>query len=258
MKRTIGWIIPTLLATAAWQVQADESEASRGLNVAFTDCTEFVGVAPVAESKARALVPSQYQLVVDDSGAKLVVRIAHCQGVAVNNRPAQAGTVAHLGIMLYSPDGTGTDPNTAINNYTLTYASNVPALVNGLRKQGVPAQWDGNLTYEVTPTSATNEFYAAVSPDTPDAVTWFLHGNVAEPQIASPFLANWWSYSKKGEVKMATNIEQIYFDFSSTVSFFTARASIIGDLLGGNSIANFPLSFRGKFASAQMTVTRAR
>lgn len=257
MKCTISWIIPTLLATAAWQVQADEREA-RGLNVAFTDCTEFVGVAPIPESKARALVPGQYQLVVDEAGAKLVVRIAHCQGVAVDNLPAHVGTVAHLGIMLYSPDGTGTDPNTAINNYTLTYASNVPALVNGLRKQGVSAQWDGNLTYEVRPATAPSEFYAAVTPDAPDAVTWFLHGNVAEPVIASPFLANWWSYSNKGEVKMATDIEQIYFDFSSTMSFFTARNSFIGDLLGSNSIANFPLSFRGKFASGQMAVTRAR
>ncbi|MCQ8118663.1 hypothetical protein [Methylomonas rosea] len=257
MKCTIGWIIPTLLATAAMQVQADEREGG-GLNVAFTDCTEFVGVASVPESKARVLVPSQYQLVVDDGGAKLVVRIAHCQGVAVNNRPAQAGTVAHLGIMLYSPDGTGTDPNTAINNYTVTYASNVPALVNGLRKQGVPAQWDGNLTYEVTPTSATNEFYAAVSPDGPGTITWFLHGAVTEPAIASEFLANWWFYSKKGEVKMATSIGQIYFDFGSTVSFFTARDGVIGDLLGGNSVANFALSFRGKFSNGQMAVTRAR
>ncbi|MBD9357274.1 hypothetical protein [Methylomonas albis] len=257
MKRMIDWIVPTLLATAALQVQADEHDG-RALNVVFTDCTEFVGVAPVAESKARALVPSQYQLVVDDAGAKLVVRIAHCEGVAVNNRQAQAGTVAHLGIMLYSPDGTGTDPNTAINNYTLTYASNVPALINGLLKQGLSAQWDGNLTYEVTPATATSEFYAAVSPGAPDAVTWFLHGSVAEPEIATEFLANWWSYSKKGEVKMATNIESIYFDFGSAVSFFTARNSLIGDLLGSNSVANFPLSFRGKFSSGKMTVSRTR
>ncbi len=34
-----------------------------GLDVKFSDCTEFVGVAPVAQDAARALVPARYQLV---------------------------------------------------------------------------------------------------------------------------------------------------------------------------------------------------
>ncbi|MEQ1529721.1 MAG: hypothetical protein ABL925_10420 [Methylococcales bacterium] len=257
MKKALEYLVGSAVLAATVNAQAHE-QAQTALQVALNDCTEFVGVAPVSEAKARALVPARYQLVSDAAGAKMVVRISDCKSIVVNNRAGQPGTVAHIGIIVDSPDGTATDPNTSINNYTLTYVSNVPALVSGLRKQGLSAGLAAGLAHEVSPTTGTSEFYAAVSADTAKTPTWFLHGTVANPQIASEFLANWWYLSKKGEVKMATSIPLIYFDFSSTVSFYTSRLNVIGELLGSNSIANFPLSFRGQFSSAQMTVTRAR
>jgi hypothetical protein len=253
MKAVFVYLI---LSIFALNVQADGRD-SKPLTVSFNNCTEFVGVASVDEARARALVPVDYQLVTDEAGAKLVVRISNCQGIAVNHQRSQPGTVAHIGMMIYSPDGTATDPNTSINNYTLSYVSNDADLVKALSKQDISARLDTDLAYEVTPVNGLSEFYVLVSPDAVKAADWSLYGSVKEPQIPSEFLANWWQASRKGEVKMATTIPLIYFDFSSEVSFFTSRQNPIGALLGSNRIASFPLSFRGQFATAEMLVSRS-
>ena len=256
MKYAVGGLMSALLVIVVFNAQAHDRD-QKDLSVTFENCTEFVGVAPVDEAKARALVPAPYQLVTDAAGAKLVVRLSDCQGIAINDRPAKPGTVAHIGIMLYSPDGTATDPNTSINNYTLTYTSDLADLVKSLNKQGVSALLDTQLAYEVTPISGSAEFYASVSPHAGNTPTWSLYGSVTDPQFPSEFLANWWQLSAKGEIKMATTIPLIYFDFSSQVSFLTSRQNLIGTLIGGNQIAHFPLSFRGQFATAEMVVTRS-
>jgi len=229
---------------------------SATLTVQFSRCTEFVGVVPVDASAARALVPTAYTLVTDAAGAKLVVRAADCEAVRMGSAPAKPGRVAQIGIMIVSPDGSASDPATGINNYTLTYASNSPALMLALRAAGVPAALDPGLAYEITPAGA-GELYAAVSPE-PDTAspTWFLHGQVTVPGLNSRFDANWWRVAGGNEVKMATAIDSIDFDFSSAVSFTTSRHNLVGQLLGGNHVANFPLSFRGTFSAGTMTVTR--
>ncbi len=225
------------------------------LNVTFKNCTEFAGVAPVDETRARALVPERYSLVTDANGAKLVVRVSDCASIQVGGQPAQPGRVAHIGIMIVSPDGTATDPNTSINNYTLSYASNLSALVSGLGKWGVPAVFDAGLAYEFAPSQGPAELYAAAAPELGNSPTWFLYGSVTTPTIPSPFLANWWFLSRNWEVKMATTFPTIYFDFTSAVSFYTSRSNVIGQLIGGNVIANFPVSYRGQYPAAQMAVT---
>lgn len=223
--------------------------------VTFSKCTEFVGVAPVAETAARALVPARYHLIADAAGARLVVRIADCEGVRAGAAPRRPGTIAHIGILIASPDGTATDPNTSINNYTLSYASNVPALVHLLRAADVPAVLDSNLAYESTPAHGASELYAAVTPALAASPTWFLHGTVTSPAFATTFLANWWFARGRGETKMATTFPVILFDFSSQISFYTSRNNVIGQLIGSNKISNFPLSFRGAYDSAHMIVT---
>jgi hypothetical protein len=79
---------------------------------------------------------------------------------------------------------------------------------------------------------------------------------VTNPTFATPFLANWWFAKGRDETKMATTIPEIFFDFTSTVSFYTSRNNVIGQRIGSNKISNFPLSFRGAFASGHMTVTK--
>lgn len=194
-------------------------------------------------------------MIANADGANLVVRVSNCQNISVDHHPSSPGTVAHIGIMLVSPDATATDPNTSINNYTLTYSSNLPSVVSSLRKRGVPAALDTDLTYEFSPPTGTSELYVAITPPEKHAPNWFLEGTVTTPQIPSPFLANWWYLSKPGEVKMATTIPLINFDFTSNVRFHTSRNNVIGKLLGGTRIDHFPLSFRGQFKHAEMIVT---
>lgn len=241
--------IPIALAASA----AFAGEGS--LIVQFSQCTEFVGLGPAKATEARALVPAAYNVMVGSGGATLVVRVTDCQAVKVGNLPARPARLAQIGLLISSPDGTATDPNTSINNYTLTYASNLPALVLGLAARGVPAALDTGLAYEFTPATGPSELYAAVAPDLDLSPTWFLHGTVTTPTIPIPFLANWWRGSGSKAVKMSSTFPDILFDFSSAVAFTTSRLNVVGSLLAGNQIARFPVSFRGAYGHATMTVT---
>jgi hypothetical protein len=185
--------VPPVPLAAALLILAGPAFAAKGggLEVKFSDCTEFAGVAPVALDAARSLVPARYQLVADAQGAKLVVRVVQCKGVQVGDQGRRSGRVAQVGLMIQSPDGTATDPNTSINNDTLSYVSDHPTLVVGLGALGVPAALDTSLTIEATPVAANaQEFYAAVAPVFGTAPTWFLHGTVNTPTVPTPFLAN--------------------------------------------------------------------
>lgn len=222
--------------------------------VVFNDCAEFVGVAPVEESAARSLVPDRYNLLADGSDAQLVVRVADCKVVRVGLSRARPGRVAQIGIIIESPDGTATDPNTSINNYTLSYATNSPALLRLLRRARVPAVLDPRLAFEITPVQESSELYAAVNSLWRVSPTWFLHGRTMTPSFPTTFLANWWSARGESQTKMSTDIPGIFFDFASDVSLYTSRNNFIGRLIGRNGVAGFPLSFRGQFASGRMTI----
>jgi hypothetical protein len=249
--------LPWVLATALCMAGTSHAAKVNGLDVKFSDCTEFVGVAPVAQDVARALVPTRYQLVTDAQGAKLVVRVVQCKGVQVGDQGRRPGRVAQVGLMIQSPDGTATDPNTSINNYTLSYVSDHPSLVAGLGALGVPTALDTSLTVEATPVAANaQELYAAVAPAFGTAPTWFVHGTVNTPTVPTPFLANWWVQEGSKVTKMATTLPLILFDFASEVSFTTSRQNLIGRLLQTNQIARFPVSFRGAFATGTMQVKR--
>lgn len=245
-----------------FSASAAAAHGPQALTVQFQQCTEFVGVAAADAQRVRALLPQRFTPVTDAAGAKLVIRVADCAAVKVGALPARPGRVAQVGAMVFSPDGTGTDPNTAINNYTLAYATNAPALALALRGFGVPAALDPGLAIEATPTGGANgaaEFYAAVSPDlTAASPTWFLHGTVFTPAYNSPFLANWWLGVGAADVKMATDIPSIAFDFGSEMHFATSRGNGIGALLPGNAVTAWQLTFRGAFAAGTMTVSVRR
>jgi hypothetical protein len=231
------------------------AQADDRAGVEFTQCTEFVGVTPVSETAARAMVPQRYQLVADAAGARLLVRVTDCEGIRVGSLPRRPGRIAQTGIVIVSPDGTATDPNTAINNYMLSYATNLPALVERLRRADVPAVLDLNLAYEFAPPQGPSELYAATTPAFGSAPTWFIHGTVTQPGIQTTFLANWWFAQGNSETKMATTFPVIFFDFTSAVALYTSRNNRLGQLIGGNQIERFPLSFRGAYGNARMAIT---
>ncbi len=247
--------VSALVLMAAPLVSATVSAAP--LTVQFSHCSEFVGLVPIDAVKAQAQLPGRYALVVDGANtARLVVRMTDCESIRVGQLPGRPGRLAQIGLLITSPDGTATDPNTGINNYTLTYASNVPALVIGLLANGVPAALDAAMEYEVTPPlGAGSALYAAVAPEIGNSPRFFLDGTVNTPTYGTTFLANWWRLNGSHQTRMQTNFPTIAFDFGSSVAFTTARSNIIGALLPGNRVTSFAVTYRGTYDAATMAVS---
>ncbi len=229
------------------------------LTVKFSQCSEFVGLVPIPAAEAQALLPARYTLVVDAADtARLVVRMTDCQAIHVGALPARAGRLAQAGLLIVSPDGTASDPNTGINNYTLTYASNVPALVLGLQVQGVPAALDAGMEYDVKPPLGTGSaLYAAVAPELGDSTRFFLDGSVNTPTYATTFLANWWRAGGSTQTRMQTDFPTIAFDFASSVAFTTNSANMLGQLTGTSRVTSFAITYRGMYDAATMVVDTA-
>ncbi len=243
---------------AALSLVAASAFAAPPLTVQFSQCSEFVGLVPVDAGKAQALLPPRYTLVVDGADtARLVVRMTDCKAIRVGALPARAGRLAQAGLLIVSPDGTASDPNTGINNYTLTYASNVPALVLGLVGQDVPAALDAEMEYAVTPPlGAGSRLYAAVAPELGDSTRFFLDGTVNTPSYASTFLANWWRLSGGTSIRMQTEFPTIAFDFASSVAFTTNPANVLGKLTGTARVTSFAITYRGTYDAATMVVKK--
>ena len=222
----------------------------------FSQCSEFVGLVPIDAAKAQALLPARYTLVVDAANtARLVVRMTDCQAIRVGATPARAGRLAQTGLLIVSPDGTASDPYTGINNYTLTYASNVPALVLGLQAQGVPAALDVDMEYAVTPPLGSgSRLYASVAPELGDPTRFFLDGSVNTPTTATTFLANWWRLDGNRQIRMQTDFPTIAFDFASSVAFTTNSANVLGRLTGTSRVTSFAITYRGTYDAAAMRV----
>lgn len=240
-----------VLAITLEVAPAVESRATpRNFDVTFQDCTEFVGIGPVSLAEAQAVVPSEFSIVDAGGFALLVVRISNCQAVSVDEGAPTPGTLAQIGINIFPPDGMGD-----INNYTLTYASDLNALVNGLRANGLPAQHEADLLYEFTrDSSITGNLLGIVTPN--PGPTWHVYGRESDPapNSAFPFRAIWWYSKPSGTVRMDTMFPAISFG-NAEVSFQTPDTSVLTQLIGGNTIAAFPeLSVRGVFDAAEMTV----
>ena len=126
------------------------SAETRSFTVHFSGCTEFVGWGPVSLAEARPLVPAGYVIAGAANGqAAIVVRATSCQGATVDQSPARPTELSQIGINLVAPDGTGD-----INNYTILYVTNNPALAERFQIAGLPAVLDPELTYEYTPDSS--------------------------------------------------------------------------------------------------------
>lgn len=242
-------IVPLVALTSVCAQQSD----NRGASVLFINCSEFVGFGPVPAASALPLVPAGFAATpFPNSSAGLVVRASSCRQVMVDGHDEGPGTVAHVGINIATPDGTGD-----INNYTVFYITTSDRLAQRLQRIGLPALVDRNLVYEVTPNppGAAGELYSAMTP--PEMPAYFLSGTVGDPppNSAFPFLANWWYSSRRGVVKMATNIPAIAFG-SANVTVHTSRNSPLGRLIGGNRFSNFSfLAVRGVFTLGEMEIS---
>ena len=229
-----------------------------GFSVDFTNCTEFAGEGPVSLTKAEPLVPKGFTIAQVAGNANIVIRATSCASVAVDGHFPQQTNLSQIGINIVAPDGTGD-----INNYTLVYLSNNPALVASFNLAGLPAEYDPRLTYQFTaPVTANGDLYVAV--DGQSTPPYFIYGpeTAPPPNSATVFLANWW-YSPKsifgsGRMRQQTLFPAISFG-TSAVTFYTSSTSLLGNLIGGNTFSNLSvLALRGVYPNAHMEVTVTR
>ena len=102
-------------------------------------------------------------------------------------------------------------------------------LAHRLADNGVPAQHVGHLTYDFT-TGAPGELHVRVPrPGTP---TLSIDGTVGNPVPAGPFVANWWSGTVAGAIKMSTSVPAIAIGDANLV-LTTNPGGPLGQLIGG-------------------------
>lgn len=214
----------------------------------FANCKEYVAFGPISLSQARVMLPPTYTASNIDGFGGLVVRTSICENVSVDNGAQGPAIVAHYGINIEPIDGSGD-----INNYTLVYVSNYPALVARFRAIGLPAIYSPNIAVE-DPVTLPGAVYISIFGL--GLIPYSISGTVNEPLgPAFPFSANWWYQGKYGTIKQATNFPLISFG-SANLVLQTTSASELGQLIGGNTDTNFPwYNVRGTFAQADLQVT---
>lgn len=220
-------------------------------DVVFSDCTEYVGTAPVSQTEALARVPAGSTLALTQDGdAQIVARFVDCGSIEVDGGLARPGRISQIGIVL---DLQGT----SIVNYTLQYATDNVRLWARLRLAGLPAVFDRNLGYELTDngddTSTLDVDVVARRISNHELVAT----NVGTPSIPIPFVATWLYDGFRGTVDTTTTLPDIVFFFGAGGTLSTPASTDLAALLGGPSVSfGFPFfdSFNA-FSTAEMTVS---
>ena len=217
----------------------------RDFGVEFSNCVESIGVTLVPTASARVYVPHQFILAGEGQPVTpLVVRTSQCSNIAVAGHAPMSGTIVQIGAVIVPPDFTGD-----INNYTIWYSTSNAKLATHLRKVGVDAQLVPVIHYDYQ--SANNSLCVRVPAPFEPALT--LTGNVlASPNVAGSFTANWWQQTKRGIVKMSTNVPVITIGSANLT--LTTEDDPLAELLGG-STTGFPIIEQfNTFAAANMQV----
>ncbi len=249
MKAT-NWLLIMLLTGGSATASADRA-GDTTLAVSFADCREYVAFGPISLSKAQAAIPEGFKANNIEGNGGLVARVSACESVSMDGAAPHRAIIAHYGINIVSPDGSGD-----INNYTLVYVTNHLLLAARLRRMGFPAVYNTDIAVE-DPALLPGPVYISVFGD--GVIPYTLTGDVTAPASAYfPFLANWWYTHWQGTIKQSTYMPQIAFG-PAGLALQTSSPSALGLLIGGNYDDNFPwYNVRGVFASATMEVTVTR
>ncbi|MEO0600128.1 MAG: hypothetical protein AAF211_01760 [Myxococcota bacterium] len=220
-------------------------------DVVFSNCTEYVGTTPVSPVEAQTRVPSGSTLALTaDGDAQVVARFVDCASIEVDGGPARPGRISQIGVVLDLQA-------TSIVNYTLQYATDNVRLWARLRLAGLPAVFDRDLGYGLTPngdgTSTLDVDVVARRISDHDLVAT----NVGTPAIPIPFVATWLFDGFRGTVDTTTPLPDIVFFFGAGGTLTTPPSTDLAVLLGGPSVSfGFPFfdSFNA-FGTAVMSVS---
>jgi len=221
-----------------------EAVSNKDFDMSFENCTAFAGIAHVSAAKARELVPPEYDLLLENGAARMVVRVAHCTGTVVDGKATGDTIISHIGITLVGPD-----PSVTLNNYTLWYATDNARLHARLKAAGAPADMSNAL--RVTYGADTSLSISSSSPHTP---SFTVVGTAAAPTgPTNPTSASWWDDGVHGQVRSRTTLPGIRFGVAHT-TLTTPAGSDLADLIGGTTLTFDALDSYNPFPSGIMEV----
>lgn len=230
-------------------IEAAELRPFADFDVSFADCVESIGVTLASTVAVEALVPPAFIPVGTGTPVTpLVVRTASCGSISVDGKRGHAGSVVQMGAVIVPPDGTGD-----INNYTLFYYSDDAKLVEALERAGMTAT-KAQVAYQTETEGAESSLDVTVRARGRSSL--HVGGSVTPVSTpAGPFLANWWIDTRRGPLKLSTNVPEIAIGSASLV--LDARPeSDLAELFGGTSVAFPILEQFNAFDAAGMHVSR--
>lgn len=235
------------VASVAEAIHHDDcNDDSNDFAVDFSNCTEFAGLGFIPLENARPLVPAEFTPTGDAENAIMVIRVANCQNVKIDNHWVGGGTVAQVGINIVPPEGDGD-----INNYVVFYDTDSKPLQKAMKDAGVKAaRYEPDIKFKLD----NDGDYLKIK--VPSKADYKLEGPVVAPTApAVVFSANWWS-KNNGRVtvtKQGTSFPAIQFG-AATMTLTAKKHGDLRDILGGPSIDFTLLDSYNTFATAHMVV----
>jgi hypothetical protein len=220
--------------------------------VGFGDCVEAIGTGLGQTAVVRSMVPSKYTLVGELLPVTPVaIRMAHCSSISVNGQDKGPGSLAQIGPMIVTPDGTGT-----INNYQLWYYTDIHDLDQAFNAVGVPSQYQPGLNfgYQACGPLVACPFAFDPGDGTPP---FTVSGTVTATGVtaAAPLIVNWWHETNAGSVRMQTHGPGYVASVSFGQASITASTPADSDLarILGATTTNFEVDkeFNGVVGGGQ-------
>jgi len=240
----IVYVASVALLGYAAEARADNKD----FEATFDRCAEFVGIGEVPVENARSLVPSPYEIYVDNY-AQLVVRVVACDEVSVDGGKPAPARVAHIGVRLSVPNS-----DADIDNYLLWFVTDSGKLHGKLQAAGVKNGNDQQLSVMFEPIGADDELRIDVS--APKFPAYPLLGSAETPgNPPQDFIASWYADGKAGTLLMRTTFKALRFG-GADLTLTPAPDSELAELIGSSPTLEFTvLESYNEWESASMQAT---
>jgi len=237
-------------------VQVAQELEHDGLAAELRGCSEYVGLRSTPVARVRALVPARYSIVGEGAGqATVIVRAFQCVDVSVDEGPGEPGAVAHVGVLIDSPDGDG-----VLNFSTLSYATDLARLHAPLNAVGARAQLVEHLAYAFSDPDGSGSGTIDVDVPLPGQYVFALHGLAVSPDPTQPGVTgnfNWYDGGDERSVALKTFFPDVKLG-GGRVTLQTGPESPLAAVLGagpGELELGFYFEYRGLFDEAYLSVT---
>ena len=228
---TVVALMTVVLSPTTVRAEPEAIPPGRGFTFLGEGCLEpAVFVVPVDYQKADLWVPDPFvprRNIQDAQSATLVVAVANCKGVQINDSPKVPGTLSDVGIEIEPPPGQ--DPGGHI--YQLWQTTTIEALRAEMEHVGMFGTLVPGMKMEYpSPMQTTAKVPWEYS-------EYSLTVNAPEPTVPFPPGSNtWWHLGPRGFIRIAYDFLQVKASFG--VGTVRAEAgSPLADLMGGTERA---------------------